>query len=361
MAARRPSASGTRSTTPTRCRSPPPRSSRCVTATRRRCGWSSTARPRLRTSVRRSAGSGDVAARCRHGRGAGGAGTGGRDRPGRGPDVGARRRLSGRSAVGRLPQASCPRAWTSAPRSSAPATPVIVVDGDRDRRPPASGGRTAVDGRRTGRPRGVPDRRADRREWSTSRSGDRATIELDADWSSSSNGPSSTGGSSRRPGIERLGFDLAAEVRSTVRPQDAIVESVRSRVVCPRRAGAGVDPDPCRPAAALHRPDVRAGARPVGRLPRPRRRARAQQHRVAARDQPGVHRGVPRRAQPRDEPRAALARVPGRSSPDVVPTVLRHRRSAGERRRPPDRRLDRRRGPSARSTAVGKAPRAGRC
>ena len=76
-----------------------------------------------------------------------------------------------------------------------------------------------------------------------------------------------------------------------------------ARVVVPGELWPASTPvRPVSAAAALHRPDVRAGARPVGRLPRPRRGPHAQQHRVAARDQPGLRRGVPRRAQPRDEP-----------------------------------------------------------
>ena len=43
-----------------------------------------------------------------------------------------------------------------------------------------------------------------------------------------------------------LGFDLAAEVRSTVRPQDAIVASVRSRVVVPGQLWPASTPVPTR-------------------------------------------------------------------------------------------------------------------
>ena len=48
---------------------------------------------------------------------------------------------------------------------------------------------------------------------------------------------------------------------------------------------------------------------------------RAEQHH-AARDQPGVHRGVHGRAQPRVRPRAAVARVPDRPARQPVPPVL---------------------------------------
>ncbi len=213
------------------------------------------------------------------------------------------------------------------------SSPVIVAGGDRPRRRP---GRGRSDRPPTGRRRDVPIEG----NGAVARKAATTTLELEP-FEFEVERPVTDGRIiTTVPDSGDIGFDLAATMRAAVQPVAAIRDSVRSLLVVPSTVWeAAVDPDPCRLATTVHGPDVRTGAGAVGRLPRPGRRVRAEQHAQPAGDQPGLHRGLPRRPEPRDEPGAALAGVSSGARSDLVPALLRQRRPGRGGRCPPDRLL----------------------